>query len=217
MSSNNINNNNDTTVDDSSKRSLLDDITIKEKEERNQESLNLARERAAQGKPPIPPVADKSFLMPLLTSIMISQLMFLNIASFMPTELKNSHPTISVEMFGIILSMYNVARLFFSIPIGSSINKVGKKNYIIIGFICLIASTAGFSILTWIQSNYIYVGLALLFRFLQGIGGTILQVVCFAIILKEYGAKKEVGLAYLSAARGLGFLGGPLTGQIFYN
>jgi hypothetical protein len=33
----------------------------------------------------------------------------------------------------------------------------------------------------------------------------------------QFGAKREVGLAYLSAARGLGFLGGPLLGQLFYN
>jgi MFS family permease len=145
---------------------------------------------------------------------MISQLMFLNIASFMPSEMKKNQPEISLETFAIILSMYNVARLFFSVPIGSTINKVGKKNYILIGFVCLIISTGGFSILSSINKDYkyLYIGLALLFRFLQGIGGTILQVVCFAIVLKEYGAKKEVGLAYLSAARGLGFLGGPLSG-----
>ena len=38
----------------------------------------------------------------------------------------------------------------------------------------------------------------------------------YSIILSEFANKREVGLAYLSAARGLGFLGGPLSGQIFY-
>lgn len=62
----------------------------------------------------------------------------------------------------------------------------------------------------------IFYGLAIAFRFIQGIGGTILQVTGQAIVLSEYGGKKEVVLAYLSAARGLGYLGGPLSGQIFY-
>jgi MFS family permease len=143
--------------------------------------------------------------------------MFLNIASFLPAEMRQSHPNLGVEIFGVILSMYNVARLIFSVPIGSTISKVGKKNYILIGFVCLIISTMGFASLHYVVHDLLYVVLAFLFRFLQGVGGTILQVVCYAIILKEYGAKKEVGLAYLSAARGLGFFGGPLSGQIFYN
>ena len=35
-------------------------------------------------------------------------------------------------------------------------------------------------------------------------------------MLSEFGANKEVALAYLNAARGLGFLGGPMSGQLFY-
>jgi hypothetical protein len=35
--------------------------------------------------------------------------------------------------------------------------------------------------------------------------------------LVEFANNKEAGLAYLSAARGLGFLGGPVSGQLFYN
>jgi hypothetical protein len=35
--------------------------------------------------------------------------------------------------------------------------------------------------------------------------------------LLQFGAKREVGLAYLSAARGLGFLGGPILAQFFNN
>ena len=31
-------------------------------------------------------------------------------------------------------------------------------------------------------------------------------------MLSEFGANKEVALAYLNAARGLGFLGGPMSG-----
>jgi MFS family permease len=42
-------------------------------------------------------------------------------------------------------------------------------------------------------------------------------VTSYSIILSEFANRKEVGLAYLSAARGLGFLGGPLSGQLFYS
>jgi MFS family permease len=51
---------------------------------------------------------------------------------------------------------------------------VGKKNYIIIGFICLIASTLGFAALGFVDNDYIFFGGAILLRFIQGIGGTCL-------------------------------------------
>jgi len=110
-----------------------------------------------------------------------------------------------------------VARLLLSTTIGGSINRVGKKNYIIIGFLFLIFSTAGFSGLYFIKDKNMFLGGAVALRFIQGIGGTCLQVTCYSIILVEYAARKEVGLSYLSAARGLGFLGGPVSGQLFYS
>jgi len=36
-------------------------------------------------------------------------------------------------------------------------------------------------------------------------------------MLSEFGARKETALAYLNAARGLGFLGGPMSGQLLYD
>jgi len=74
--------------------------------------------------------------------------------------------------------MYNTARLLLSTTIGASMNKVGRKNYIIIGFILMIISTAGFGALYYIpiENDEIFFVGALLSRFIQGIGGTILQV-----------------------------------------
>jgi len=63
----------------------------------------------------------------------------------------------------------------------------------------------------------LFFGLAIFLRFVQGIGGTCLQVTSYSIILGEFATRKEVGLSYLSAARGLGFLGGPVSGQLFYS
>ena len=53
-------------------------------------------------------------------------------------------------------------------------HKVGKKNYIIIGFICLIASTLGFGALGCVDNEYIFFGGAIILMFIQGIGGTCL-------------------------------------------
>ncbi len=74
--------------------------------------------------------------------------------------------------------MYNTARVLFSTSIGGSMNKVGRKNYIIIGFILMIVSTVAFGALFYLdkESKWTFFVLALISRFIQGIGGTILQV-----------------------------------------
>ena len=102
--------------------------------------------------------------------------MFLNIASFLPLHIKENHNIIGATELGIILSMYQVARLILSTTIGATIAKVGKKNYITIGFIFLIASTCGFALLGFVDNDYVFFAGALILRFIQGIGGTCLQV-----------------------------------------
>lgn len=144
--------------------------------------------------------------------------MFLNIASFLPLHIKENHPFIESTELGVILAMYQVARLLLSTTIGGTMQKVGRKNYIMIGFVLLIISTVGFALIGYVDTEYgwLFFASAIVLRFVQGIGGTCLQVSSYSIILSEFATKREVGLAYLSAARGLGFLGGPLSGQLFY-
>ena len=80
--------------------------------------------------------------------------MFLNIATFVPSYLldddKGKLRDISVAEFSVVLAMYNTARLLLSTTIGKSMNKVGRKNFIIIGFILMIISTVGFGVLDYI-------------------------------------------------------------------
>ena len=146
--------------------------------------------------------------------------MYLIFPAFAPVYAKIKHSDIDVLLFSIISSMYNVSRLLLSTTIGALLIKVGKKNFIIIGFAILIVCCCAFAALKRISdedSDYIFFGAALVINFIQGIGGSILQITGQSIVLQQFGARREVGLAYLSAARGLGFLGGPLLGQVFFN
>ena len=123
-------------------------------------------------------------------------------------------------LFSIVASMYNLSRLLLSTTVGAYLIKVGKKNFIIIGFSILIVCCCSFAALELIPadaSDYYFLGGAIAINFIQGIGGSILQITGQSIVLQQFGARREVGLAYLSAARGLGFLGGPILGQLFYN
>lgn len=84
--------------------------------------------------------------------------------------------TIKSTNFAIVVSMYNVARLLFSTTVGSTMNKVGRKNYILIGFAIMVVSSVGFGLLSLLpeDSVWIFFGSSIALRFMQGIGGTCL-------------------------------------------
>jgi MFS family permease len=82
-------------------------------------------------------------------------MMFLNIATFVPSYLleeddEGKTRDIGIPLFSVVLAMYNTARLLLSTTIGKSMNKVGRKNFIIIGFVLMIISTIGFGALDYI-------------------------------------------------------------------
>lgn len=98
-----------------------------------------------EAKPAAPKLPSKSFLFALLAAVTSSQLMYLNIVSFMPLHSKLNHSTLMATEMGIILAMYQVARLLLSTTIGATMNKFGKKNYMMVGFCLFILASLGFA------------------------------------------------------------------------
>lgn len=139
-------------------------------------------------KPAGPKLPSKSFLFALLAAVTSSQLMYLNIASFLPTHARLNHSTLAATEMGIILAMYQVARLLLSTTIGGTMSKFGKKNYMMVGFCLFILASLGFAGLglmegkstkqddiTDIDGNdiWFFVG-AIILNFIQGMGGACL-------------------------------------------
>jgi MFS family permease len=77
--------------------------------------------------------------------MLASQLMFLNIATFLPPFIKERFPNFSSGVTGFILSIYQLASLISSPLIGAKLAVIGRKNSMVIGYILIIASTIGFA------------------------------------------------------------------------
>ena len=60
--------------------------SIDEKEQESRELIKMSEKASKKLEKP-----KKSFLLALLTSIMVAQLMFLNIATFLPLHTKKNH------------------------------------------------------------------------------------------------------------------------------
>ncbi len=111
---------------------------------------------------------DTKLLMVLLTSVMVSQLMYLTFPTFAPVYANDKHQDINPALFGIIASMYNLSRLLLSTTIGATMIKVGKKNYILIGFAIFIVCCCCFAALELIPdeaNDYYFFGGALAINF----------------------------------------------------
>ncbi len=78
--------------------------------------------------------------------------------------------------YGVIGSMQQVARILFSIYIGKTLQKVGKKNYILIGFGLMVIASIGFALTDLIGSSvpYLFFASCLLLNFIMGAGATCL-------------------------------------------
>lgn len=78
--------------------------------------------------------------------------------------------------YGVIGSMQQVARILFSIYIGKTLQKVGKKNYILIGFGLMVIASIGFALTDLIGSTvpYLFFASCLLLNFIMGAGATCL-------------------------------------------
>lgn len=171
-----------------SKEDMLVSISIQETQDASRRENLLAQKKKEQESPK-PEFKDpsKAFIITLLLSVIVSQLMFLNISTFLPFHLtetchgegvnkKCMVDTINSMNLSVILAMYNVARLLLSTTVGATMNKVGRKNYILIGFGFMILSTLGFGLLDFLPNKRVWVffGCSILFRFIQGVGGTCL-------------------------------------------
>ena len=99
---------------------------------------------------PPPDKVDKKYIFTMLFVTTTSQLMFLNISLMVPLLLneKDMDTKKNTFYYSIVNSMYQVARLCFSTTIGGTLERVGRKNYIIIGFTFMILTTLGFGLLS---------------------------------------------------------------------
>ena len=70
--------------------------------------------------------------------------------------------------------MQQVARILLSIYIGKTLQKVGKKNYIQIGFGLMVLALVGFAALFFVENYVVFFILCLILNFIIGAGATCL-------------------------------------------
>ena len=89
----------------------------------------------------------------LLLTTCISWTLYANIATFYPPYKEKNHKTMTDTMVGIVLAMFELGVLLCSPLVSMSLQKVGRKNYILIGNLTTIMASVGFGMLVYIKDD----------------------------------------------------------------
>lgn len=148
---------------------------------------------------------------------MIMWTLYGNIATFYPPYKTLNHPTVTDTMVGIVLASMEAGILLSSPLISLLLQKVGRKNFIIIGHLIMILASIGFGLLVYIENDIAFFWISIGLRVCQGLGDACASIAIFSIIGTDYSEDQELYFGYLESAVGVGLMIGPVIGQLIYN
>lgn len=131
------------------------------------------------------------------------------------------YPPIAIEKgmskkeIGYLFSIYAIIAFFFSPVSGKVMNKIGRKNVLLIGGIIESLGLLVFGFVIDLEGNA-FVTISVIGRMLMGIGGSALLITCFAVISNQYPESMEAKIGIMEAIGGVGLMAGPAIGGVLY-
>jgi MFS family permease len=124
----------------------------------------------------------------MLLSIGMTQTLYMNIATLLPIEAGNLFfgDPISSGMIALIIAMFEIAYILSAPIIGLTLKKVGRKNYIVVGYLIIVVGTAGTAFLPLFLSKTTFIIVAIFFRFLQGYGDSCVATSVYSVVGIEF-------------------------------
>jgi len=114
------------------------------------------------------------------------------------------------------MSMNSLSFVIFSYIVGHIIYKIGRRFSVYLGLLLTAVTMIGFGLLYWISDNTLFITLALLFRFIAGIGQALIAVASYSMTAIKYKDSLQQKMGLLEAGNGAGFFLGPVVGGIIY-
>ena len=142
--------------------------------------------------------------------------LFGNIATFYPLFVAEKHQTITSTMIGAVMGVFEFSILISSPIVAVTMQRVGRKRYILLGNACIMFSTVGFGLTHWIQNDSAFFLSSLTLRFIQGFGDAACCTGILSIIASTFPGHRDLFFGYQETAVGLGLMLGPLLGNNLY-
>lgn len=94
----------------------------------------------------VSPAEKKKTLIALLLALGILQTLYMNLASFLPLFAEEEFFWVDESKIGLILAMFQVAYLIMAPIVGQNLQRFGRKNMILAGYVICILATIGFGV-----------------------------------------------------------------------
>ena len=137
------------------------------------------------------------------------QNLFLSVEAIIPIYVESCPLSLSTLQSAFIMSATEYSGLIFSPIIGSLLDKFGRKTIIVLGFIIITIGTVALALLDFVKDGMTFFYLALVVRFIQGIGDQFVQTTTYSVLSSAFPATREKILGYAETAAGIGLMVGP--------
>jgi MFS family permease len=159
----------------------------------------------------VTPEQRRKTLTALLLALGILQTLYMNLTAFFPTYAGKYYYWVDGGKVGIVLAMFQIAYLVMAPIVGMNLQRVGRKNMILMGYTLCIIATVCFGLCSHLPKdcNYeevprddkncvgleddptlsrskVFFGLNLAVRFLQGVGDSMVATSSYSIVSIEF-------------------------------
>lgn len=114
------------------------------------------------------------------------------------------------------MAVYPIAYLVTAPLIGAKMKYIGRKNTVLIGVIIITLSTLMFGLGGYSTNVYVFYGISIIARLIQGVAESMMNVAIYSIVPIEYPANQELYLGWIAMAEGMACALGPLLGSVVY-
>ena len=137
-----------------------------------------------------------------------------SIAPFYPYEaVKKGLPP---EILGFIFAGYSLSMCLFAPLFGALLNKLGRKNVLIMGCLCEAIAMFCLGLFVLIEDPVTYGIMSFLCRVVEGFGNGCLNSATSSIISFNYADNMGNLMGLTQTFTGLGMLAGPIFGSVLY-
>ena len=150
----------------------------------------------------------------ILTLTGLSNSAYAIIAPFLPFKFESKG--IDQSYIGSVFAAYSVAVIIFSPIVGKIIPLTGRRNLAIYGLMLMGGSFFAFAFISEMENAQQFITLSVLFRFIQGLGSSLIQTTMYSICANFFPDHKDAMIGYIEAVTGVGLCFGPLIGSALY-
>ena len=167
--------------------------------------VNTMGQGANKGQPQVSKSEKNKTLLALLLALGILQTLYMNLAAFFPIVAEKEYELTPLQT-ALVLTMFQVAYLLCAPIVGQTLQKVGRKNMILMGYMLCTGATVAFGICYHIPKEQKEIGkdniqdqdahkrgqgtlffaLSVAIRFIQGIGDSMVSTASYSVVSIEF-------------------------------